>query len=345
MDITEELRKQLGELPKNLTLETLNEAVQKYDFFFTPDEYAILRETGFDLVLRLFQNCGKLELTPQGVMSIDSIYQAFFPLFVQLSNEGNIERIVKVIPIFQKALVLLCIKADESVEMSIQEKLMVLKLGLNSLEKFTTAEGLNVMEVFPEVYPLAVRLIAKYERLLEEEMKKASTPLPIQFVKVTMDPNTPWIAKEGLSNVFYWKSAGIASSPILDFLFINHLPNTVVLIDISLKAESVSPGLSGVGEPSPGYVTQVQGPKFIIEPKKEFQTPINFSDIELLSNRACKISCALSRRAPDTKEVIITEEPYALNFQFTFSNGDIIQIPTIFLNCENKNGPAVYRCS
>lgn len=140
---------------------------------------------------------------------------------------------------------------------------------------------------------------------------------------------------------FIRTSGSQTGKPIFEFRFINHSNKTVILKSIESFLNVVPSSLNGVGEPdsmygSPGPVRSI----ITYDLKVEYDERVVHrpeTTIEVQSKRAFSFQTMFyTGRGKD--KLNITGRT-TLDVVFRFSDGHEVVAPTLFLNCDNTQGP------
>lgn len=161
----------------------------------------------------------------------------------------------------------------------------------------------------------------------------------IEFVSVVINSNNcNWEVSPENEFAFFGKEKSESPHPILSFTFINHLSRTAVLKAIDVKTKVLSQGMSGIG------TDRTNEPR-VLYPLVKYHMQLDYTQainslqltnpIEVPSGKSFLFQVELS---VITKGGISSiDERIVTYFSFKFSDGIILNIPTICFNCNDEN--------
>jgi len=179
--------------------------------------------------------------------------------------------------------------------------------------------------------------ITKHE-ITKEQVENVKKSLPnsvndIEFASVFMDKSCSWIADDNLPYRFYNRFNNKTQLPLLNFSFINHRKQVVVLTAVHIKTKKLRSGLTGIDKP------------FILMPSSKCQIPISYSKQGI--KHLLKEQLAIPSEHPfqfqvqlfykDDGETYNITGKNILSFTFIFNDKLDIKIPNIYLNCKSEN--------
>lgn len=160
----------------------------------------------------------------------------------------------------------------------------------------------------------------------------------IQLVSINIDPNCAWRRSNQNPLAFFLHENGIIikhQSPIFHVTLINHRSRTVVLYEISLMAEHLYSGLSGI-PPAPRIVRSIAQYKIRL-PDEDEKSQVGILDpIEIPAGASVKFEIEVSAEDDFGHSRKISTRKI-LQFGIELSGAEVFQLPLIYLNTENGN--------
>jgi len=177
-------------------------------------------------------------------------------------------------------------------------------------------------------------------RIVKENLK--NTKQKIELASVTVDPQSSWEQKADNRYAFYRPSSNnrkLNSLLVLKWSLINHLPKTVILTSIKYDAVSLPSGIFGPPQPS------------ILKSLAKYQIPIYWNQpvrylmyddqIQVPEKQAFQFETELFNDIME-KKCKIMNRGY-VDFNFEFSDGQVVKAPRIFINCKSEDEQMVIR--
>lgn len=172
-------------------------------------------------------------------------------------------------------------------------------------------------------------------KIVEQTKLELPTKQLIECANVSIDSlNCSWDNHESLEHVFYQNNMDdLSPLPIINFTFINHSKQTILLKEIQLKAKHLPKGISGF--PKPVIVKSIAKYDIKLPYENEITSFKLIDEIQAPAEQAFKLQVQLYE-SWNNKHIQI-EGRKILFFKFIFNSNVSINTQTIFLNCTNGN--------
>ena len=162
-------------------LEEVNNQLLKFNIFFTPEEFKLLKTHALDDVVSILRQTSEIKFTEDGTFTVDTIYQVS-SAFADRIKKKKIKNPWPLLAILEKFFIVACYKVDESEDLSCSEKNKILNSIFGSIDKTMTIESTHLSSVFPKAHEIQKQFTQKYRAIQAPSIKKKRKPIPAKTI-------------------------------------------------------------------------------------------------------------------------------------------------------------------
>lgn len=196
----------------------------------------------------------------------------------------------------------------------------------------------NLLMLYPTCHAKVEKGLISPSEIMAIKRRLPQTATAVELAAITLDPTVcTWVTRPENEHAFNNVVSDRYQHLVLDFSFINHTSQTVVLKSVEIAAKNLYSGLSGFG-PDPHPLYPVAHYHVQLRWDGRPHTMSLLPPVAVSAEQAFMVRMTITQGNTPNENFPI-ESRKALYLRFFFSGGVEVKAPVLCLNCLDENEP------